>query len=304
MSQKDLAASLQSTSTETVSTMSDFDSAFQKFLIENCPSTDNTTPTRIIITVDNGSGPVVEETVDVLPAGGASGENVHVDTNIEQELNLQTINSDDIGNSGMNEGDDEPFEDDLYVAEKAVVSTLNHPYACIECNKIYQTRRQLYMHNWAKHGSSVFRCGVCRKEFKRPTNLKGHMVVVHSQQCPKCDTINIENGVWAENTKRTDERQIACTGCGEILTMRSKHGPQHKHVTKEGGGFVRIGSMVKCTECGKLFTRESAYKRHSILHMAEKPHHCHLCVKSFTLRATLRSHLRMFHPYAPIPEIP
>lgn len=51
------------------------------------------------------------------------------------------------------------------------------------------------------------------------------------------------------------------------------------------------GAEFKCTDCGKVFTRERNLRRHAIVHSETRPYTCEFCQKGFNRYDNLRQHI-------------
>lgn len=76
-----------------------------------------------------------------------------------------------------------------------------------------------------------------------------------------------------------------CSQCQKLFTRNSdllKHQRVHQR-----------SQPIICTECGKTFTKKSMYERHQRVHTGEKPFSCGDCGKCFAVSAHLTTHQRI-----------
>ncbi|XP_040178265.1 zinc finger protein 16-like [Rana temporaria] len=83
----------------------------------------------------------------------------------------------------------------------------------------------------------------------------------------------------------TVDRTHQCSQCQKLFTRNSDLS-KHQRVHQRSQPII-------CTECGKSFTKKSMYERHQRVHTGEKPFTCGDCGKCFAVSTHLTTHQRI-----------
>jgi len=115
----------------------------------------------------------------------------------------------------------------------------------------------------AQHKTSktakLHKCNVCLKIFKKPWDLKRHIMRTHSREKP-----------------------FKCESCGKYFRDKSD---LIRHFR------IHTGSKpFKCNVCGKQFSQSSNLSKHMKVHTGEKPYQCTTCGKRFSQSWSLKRH--------------
>jgi len=99
------------------------------------------------------------------------------------------------------------------------------------------------------------------------------------------------------NSQQREERKSQALEKRSLWEKGLCKGPDGKIVTfQEVGKFGSSGSAIRgrevCSSCGKSFNSKKALENHELFHTGEKPFVCGVCLKAFTSRGGLGSHVK------------
>ncbi|XP_055536249.1 transcription factor grauzone-like isoform X2 [Wyeomyia smithii] len=140
-------------------------------------------------------------------------------------------------------------------------------FHCDICNKNYNDKYYLDLHNQKKHNTEIekpFKCDKCGQNFVREYLLKAHATTHVQAECVICHKI-LANA----STLRT-----------HILNM---HSDDSKHI---------------CDSCGQEFRTKLAMERHIKIHLGINPIEriqCHICSKWVNGKPNLKLHIKTVH---------
>ncbi|CAN7996754.1 unnamed protein product [Ixodes hexagonus] len=132
-------------------------------------------------------------------------------------------------------------------------------------------------------------CGLCRKVFSNPSNLRQHYAIVHSTSperpfgCTVCDKrFNTESNLRQHRRTHTGERPFPCPHCPRAFST-STNLRQHERIHTGERPFA-------CSDCPRAFSTSSNLRQHQRIHSNERPFECSLCEKRFRSSTNLRQH--------------
>ncbi|XP_045583912.2 zinc finger protein 568 isoform X2 [Procambarus clarkii] len=222
-----------------------------------------------------------------LPSPDDAGEKLELANNdktdgIKKEVDIKeeplevtddlTMEISDIKEYGLKANQQSKKSRVLYVTEKIVKkhSVKTRKLTCQTCKQIFSTFSLLQQHAKEKHNSTefAFPCNLCGMLFTRPHNLERH-----------------------KDTKHNDgKKQFVCEHCGrmfgriDILLV-------HISMVHKKGSSVLEPSVLRCTSCEKLFSKEHKFRQHREGNLA-----CSDCAVSFDCKTSLRIHQYSQHP--------
>ena len=145
---------------------------------------------------------------------------------------------------------------------------------CTVCRQIFAHRSTLERHMIIHEGGKASRSGMvsyrlkcipCTKIFPDSERLKNHVLTEH------------------------EEHPLKCRVCKRVFSDRNAaniHSLIHMQIKPHA-----------CTVCKKSFRRRSHMKRHMVVHTRGKSHLCYVCKKSFISDKHLRRHLKTHQPH-------
>jgi len=158
---------------------------------------------------------------------------------------------------------------------------------CPICLKKCSSKVTLDNHIRVEHGTcSVFRCGLCKKEYAKKSRLMRHFMThagLKPHKCPYCPKRFSQRSDLTMHIRiHTGERPFKCVVCPKSFTQKV-HLTVHMRVHTGERPFG-------CAYCMKRFATKANLKSHCRTHSGDRPYTCHICKKSFSERSKLCVH--------------
>ncbi|XP_044599454.1 zinc finger protein 615-like isoform X3 [Cotesia glomerata] len=147
-----------------------------------------------------------------------------------------------------------------HISEKH--SGLQMLFKCGICDKVYEKRSSLDVHEATHRQDKPYLCDLCGKSFKHSNNLRGH--------------------------KRTHldvamKKRHNCEICGNAFRSRFH---LKEHINQHNGDKPN-----KCEQCEKAFSKRIQLRQHRLSHGLNK-HTCPICGVSFNRRSNMNTHMK------------
>jgi len=135
----------------------------------------------------------------------------------------------------------------------------------------------------------IYTCEECGRNFKHSTGVSDHIIVKHTKAYPlKCDLCD-KGFLKSEKNNRLKIHRQKCEGPDSWFL-------------NDAGMFRKKRSepiepkIWTCEECGKVFSKLSAYKRHMKKHFKIKDFPCLECSMKYADKRNLINHVKLLHP--------
>ena len=169
--------------------------------------------------------------------------------------------------------------------EENVHSNKSKRFQCDDCEKDFTSKSALNYHKTACHINSVTKltCDLCGSQFLRKYELNRHIKSIHE--------ISEENS------------EYECDQCNIKFTRKDnkyRHDQEQHFANNANVDYVSdLASLstFECSECDKIFRRESELKRHvNSVHNDNKfEHQCTQCSAKFSRKDSLNRHIKAKH---------
>ncbi|CAG4983908.1 unnamed protein product [Colias eurytheme] len=166
--------------------------------------------------------------------------------------------------------------------------------SCVSCNKTFQTKKALKMHQKNAHSQWSFnetKCRFCGKVFKSRNSLKQHEVK-HGERkmyiCDVCGKMSLSKSylkVHLETHNENKERNYGCDICDKKFFSKIN---LQNHIHR-----AHTGRQYTCQLCNITYKYKDNLVKHLLTHEGKKLYKCDYCNKSFSTRTYCVEHQRV-----------
>lgn len=151
------------------------------------------------------------------------------------------------------------------------------PFKCGICKKMFKKLKYVKDHLKLHIGKTSLVCEICGKLFRRAFNLKQHHKIHQSKEnSEQPDAITTDHSIEPTNQKSS--------------TNEYNHQPMPK---SNKNSLERQTQLYTCNICSKTFQLQLYLKQHMKIHTSLKPYVCDYCEMGFSQRAYLTKHRRI-----------
>ena len=184
-------------------------------------------------------------------------------------------------------------------------------FVCVDCGFKAGTKKELRTHNAEAHEKTLEKeekrsCSQCEYQTEwGKSHLDRHIRAIHDQikdfQCPFCEISCSQKGNLRLHIDQVHKniRKFSCEQCDYKSNFKNdiaKHQKSVHEKTKD----------IKCPSCSFKTTLKSYLNIHkkTVHGECRKEHLCTHCGKQFRVFRNLFNHIKVIHPFEPLPENP
>ncbi|XP_051538611.1 zinc finger protein 271-like isoform X1 [Myxocyprinus asiaticus] len=207
------------------------------------------------------------------------------------------------------------------------IHTGERPFRCIVCNKSFRQRSVLIVHRKIHTGDKPFECFICFRRFYGSGDLKTHIGThtgVRPHSCPLCsksfprpsslqahmhshlnklqEVDALTTGAKEDKSELDDVEGIS--GSSASMLSENPGGSEDKMSTEEPSSELACVLKSQSHQIGpetgfgpsmnQVHYADQSSSSELIDH--QKPYHCTICNKTFSLSLSLKKHQLIFHP--------
>ena len=167
-------------------------------------------------------------------------------------------------------------------------------FDCLLCKRSFRRKTELTRHIQDVHEGKKKKerkCNICSKLFSRQWQYKRHLMMHSGEKpdpCPICNKYFRGPFDLKSHMKTHENRSYVCEICGKQLRTL---GSLHTHSSMHSGDQ----NNVFCEICGKQFRLLTSLWSHKQIHFGEKDFKCDLCNKSFRTKSGVINHITEVH---------
>ncbi|XP_037814425.1 uncharacterized protein LOC119605404 [Lucilia sericata] len=168
---------------------------------------------------------------------------------------------------------------------------LKSKYQCPECDKEFQYKSCLKVHEQVHNHKKKFACSYCDRTFTNKSSLEFHLYSHVNEKTYKCNICNKSFKTYLSldqhQVLHREEKPFKCEYCEK--DFRTK-------IQKIAHERTHTGEMpFPCGQCTKRFRFLSALNAHIKIHTGVKPYSCEYCDKTFADSSNRNKHVKRKH---------
>ncbi|XP_069604454.1 zinc finger protein 135-like isoform X2 [Ranitomeya imitator] len=193
------------------------------------------------------------------------------------------------------------FNNSSNLRKHVVIHTGKKPFTCIICSQSFRQATHLQRHYLVHTGERPFKCSICQGGFRDTSDLLKHQrvhTIERSYQRPIWHNARIQRqrhfseGLSPEVSPLSTPQSMSTMNENSYGVRKEEVSPCAKKHWKDDDPLQgrHIKDNLKCSLCGKYFTRISSLHRHYLMHTGYRPFSCPICSRTFQQLTHLDRH--------------